>query len=245
MKVAATFKGNNYLVWSRMARNAVGSKGLLKHITTGEAPKLITQGEDVQEDSSDALEKWQQEECIVLSALLASLDQNLMEAYSYCETAKELWDTLKKVYGNTSNLSRVFEVKQALNNLVQEDMDFEKHLGKFRALWSELEMLRPSTTNADELNKRREQDKVFGLLLTLNPAYGGLIQHMLRDDTLPDLEEVCARIQKEHGSMGLFGKKGKELALANQASHAEQGEVSQANKAVHGKYEKFNGNCDH
>ncbi|KAL0734174.1 hypothetical protein Bca4012_010384 [Brassica carinata] len=68
---------------------------------------------------------------------------------------------------------------------------------------------------------------------------------MLRDDTLPDLEEVCARIQKEHGSMGLFGKKGKELALANQASHAEQGEVLQANKAVHGKYEKFNGNCDH
>ncbi|KAL0886259.1 hypothetical protein Bca101_010242 [Brassica carinata] len=228
-----------------MARNAVGSKGLLKHITTGEAPKLITQGEEGQEDSSDALEKWQQEECIVLSALLASLEQNLMEAYSYCETAKELWDTLKKVYGNTSNLSRVFEVKQALNSLVQEDMDFEKHLGKFRALWSELEMLRPSTTNADELNKRREQDKVFGLLLTLNPAYGGLIQHMLRDDTLPDLEEVCARIQKEHGSMGLFGKKGKELALANQASHAEKGEVLQANKAVHGKYDKFTGNCDH
>ncbi|KAL0802457.1 hypothetical protein Bca101_057633 [Brassica carinata] len=135
MKVAATFKGNNYLVWSRMARNAVGSKGLLKHITTGEAPRLITQGE---EDSSEALEKWQQEECIVLSALLASLEQNLMEAYSYCETAKELWDTLKKVYGNTSNQSRVFEIKQALNNLVQEDMDFEKHLGKFRALCQNL-----------------------------------------------------------------------------------------------------------
>ena len=28
MKVAATFKGNNYLVWSRMARNAVGSVGV-------------------------------------------------------------------------------------------------------------------------------------------------------------------------------------------------------------------------
>ena len=248
MKVEATFKGNNYLVWSRMARNAVGSKGLLKHLTTDESTKLITQGkegEEGEDSSSDALEKWQQEECVVLSALLASLEPTLMDAYSYCETAKELWDTLKKVYGNTSNLNRVFEVKQALNGLVQEDMDFEKHLGRFRSLWSELEMLRPSTTDADELNKRREQDKVFGLLLTLNPAYGGLIQHMLRDDTLPDLEEVCARIQKEHGSIGLFGKKGKELSLANQASHAEQGEVPQANKAAHGKYERFNGNCEH
>ncbi|CDY71519.1 BnaCnng73270D [Brassica napus] len=91
-------------------------------------------------------------------------------------------------------------------------MEFTKHLGRFRTLLSEMEMLRPSTTDADELNKRREQDKVFGLLLTLNPAYNGLIQHLLREDTLPDLEDVCARIQKEQGSIGLFGKKG-ELSL--------------------------------
>ena len=49
MKVAVTFKGNNYLVWSRMVKTAVGRKGLWGHITTGEAPKLITQGGDQEE----------------------------------------------------------------------------------------------------------------------------------------------------------------------------------------------------
>ncbi|KAF3588851.1 hypothetical protein F2Q69_00029100 [Brassica cretica] len=44
MKVAVTFKGSNYLVWSWMVKNAVGSKGLWKHITSGEAPMAITQG---------------------------------------------------------------------------------------------------------------------------------------------------------------------------------------------------------
>ncbi|KAG2311905.1 hypothetical protein Bca52824_023462 [Brassica carinata] len=83
MKVATTFKGNNYLVWSRMARNAVGSKGLLKHLTADESKKLITQGKDG-EDSSVR----QQEECVVLSALLASLEPTLMDAYSYSETYK-------------------------------------------------------------------------------------------------------------------------------------------------------------
>ena len=246
MKVAVVFKGNNYLVWSRMVRTAVGSKGLWGHITSGEAPKLIAQEEDKDEASRDPVEKWQQEDMMVMSVLHASLEPEILNAYSYCETAKELWDTLKKVYGNTSNLSRVFEVKQAINNLVQEDMEFTKHLGRFRSLWSELKMLRPSTVDPNELNKRREQDKVFGLFLTLNPVYNGLIQHMLRDDTLPDLEEVCSRIQKEQGSIGLFGKKG-ELALANQATQAEQGETPQANKAAHGKYEdrRFNGSCDH
>lgn len=59
-----------------------------------------------------------------------------MEAYNYCTKAKDLWETLKKVYGNVSNLSRVFVVKRAINSLVQEDMEFTKHLGRFRALWS-------------------------------------------------------------------------------------------------------------
>ncbi|KAL0641314.1 hypothetical protein Bca4012_102595 [Brassica carinata] len=238
MKVAITFKGNNYLVWPRLVKTIVGSKGLWSHVTTGEAPKLITQGEGQEEVSSEAVEKWQQEDMVVMSVLHGSLEPAILEAYSYCETAKELWDTLKKVYGNTSNLSRVFAVKQAINNLMQEDMEFTKHLGRFRALWSELEMLRPSTTDPDQLNERREQDKVFGLLLTLSPAYSGLIQHMLRSDKLPDLEDVCSQIQKEQGSIGLFGGKGG-LSLANQA------EPPQANKAGYNKYEKFNGNCDH
>ncbi|WZZ15661.1 hypothetical protein YC2023_108750 [Brassica napus] len=247
MKVAVTFKGSNYLVWSRMVKTAVGSKGLWGHITTGEAPKLITQGGDQEEVSNEAaVEKWQQEDMLVMTVLHASLDPAILDAYSYCESAKELWDTLKKVYGNISNLSRVFEVKLAINRLAQEDMEFTKHLGRFRSLWSELEMLRPSTTDPDQLNERREQDKVFGLLLTLNPAYTQLIQHMLRSDKLPDLEEVCAQIQREQGSMGLFGGKG-ELSLANQAAHEDSTEAPQANKASHGKYEdrKFNGNCDH
>ncbi|XP_048598133.1 uncharacterized protein LOC125578998 [Brassica napus] len=241
MKIATKFKGNNYLVWSRMARNAIGGKGLLKHLTSSVIPKQeIKEKEEEEDESETAYDKWQQADCMVINALLASLDQNLMDAYSYCDTAKELWDTLKQIYGNTSNLNRVFEVKQALNSLVQEDMDFEKHLGKYRALWSKLEILRPNTIDPMELNKRREQDKVFGLLLTLNPAYGGFIQHMLRDETLPNLEEVCARIQKEYGNMELFNKKGKELALANQAAQAQgdQGELAQANKAIHAKFKE-------
>ncbi|KAL0745175.1 hypothetical protein Bca101_100791 [Brassica carinata] len=245
--VPVTLKGGtNYLVWSRMVRTTVGSKGLWKHITPGEAPKLITQGETEGEAASKAesvVEKWQQEDMMVMSVLHASLEPAILDAYSYCETAKELWDTLKKVYGNVSNLNRVFEVKKAINELTQDDMEFTKHLGRFRTLWSELEMLRPSTVDPELLNERREQDKVFGLLLTLNASYNGLIQHMLRSEKLPDLEEVCAQIQREQGSMGLFGGKG-DLSLAN-AVQSDREEPPQANKAGYNKYEKFNGNCDH
>ncbi|XP_048628352.1 uncharacterized protein LOC125597981 [Brassica napus] len=78
-----------------------------------------------------------------------------------------------EVYANKSNISKVYEVKGAINSLSQEDTDFDAHFGKFRSLWAELEMLRPATVDPDVLHERREQDKVFALLLTLNPGTEG------------------------------------------------------------------------
>ncbi|KAL0641744.1 hypothetical protein Bca4012_102720 [Brassica carinata] len=240
LTVPVTLKGGgNYLLWSRLVKAAVRSKGLWSHISDGTPKPVSTEGEGGQELMVADQEKWDQDDLKVLTVLHGSLEASILEAYSYCETPKDLWDTLQKVYGNTSNLSRVFELKRSINTLAQEEVEFTKHLGKFRALWSELEMLRPNTTDHDTLMERRAQDQVFGLLLTLNPIFNDLIKHILRSPKLPSLEDVCAQIQKEEGSVGLFGGKG-ELTLANHADGA------QANKAAYKSEErKFGGNCDH
>ncbi|KAG7533197.1 Integrase catalytic core [Arabidopsis thaliana x Arabidopsis arenosa] len=130
------------------------------------------------------------------------------------------------------------EFEQAINDLSQGDMEFTQHFGKFRSLWAELEMLRPNTIDPVILNERREQDKVFGLLLTLNSTYNDLIKHLLRAEKLPNLEEVCSQIQKEQGSHGLFGNKG-ELAMAN------KGELTTANKGSYKSENKRGPTCDH
>ena len=227
MAVPVVLKGGgNYLLWSRLVKTAIGSKGLWSHITDG-GPKPVADDDGGEKELALVdQDKWAQEDLMVLAVIQGSLESSILEAYSYCETPKALWETLQKVYGNISNLSRVFEVKRAINTLVQEEVEFTKHLGKFRALWSELEMLRPNTTDQETLMERREQDQVFGLLLTLNPAFNDLIKHILRSTKLPSLEEVCAQIQKEEGSLGLFGGKG-DLSLANKA------EAVQANKAMY------------
>ncbi|XP_048621905.1 uncharacterized protein LOC106438847 [Brassica napus] len=227
VRIPVTMKGPNYITWSRLTRTALGGRGLWEHITTSEAPRQITQGEDGKEVVVVDEGKWGQEDLMVLSILQGSLDTPIMESYSHCETAKKLWDTLYKVYGNTSNLTRIFEVKRAINNLQQEEMDFTKHLGKYSQLWSELEMLRPSTTDPSTLEERREQDKVFGLLLTLNPSFNDVLKHILRAKELPSYDDVCAQLWKELGSDGLFGGK-EELSMANKA---EKMESASGNKA--------------
>ncbi|XP_013639256.1 PREDICTED: uncharacterized protein LOC106344416 [Brassica oleracea var. oleracea] len=237
--IPATLKGANYLLWARLAKTALGGRGYWDIVEEGKNPKKTTLGEDGREVvvSEAGDKKKNQEDLMVLSILQSSLDAPLQEAYGYCETSKDLWDTLKKVYGNQSNISRVFEVKRAINSLSQEDNDFDKHSGKFRSLWAELEMLRPATIDPYVLNERRKQDKVFALLSTLNPGYNDLIKHILRDKELPSFEEVCALIQKEQGSVGLFGGK-RDLVLANQAEGV-------ANKGTYKTEDKKVWTCDH
>ncbi|XP_048614025.1 uncharacterized protein LOC111213934 [Brassica napus] len=99
-------------------------------------------------------------------------------------------------------------------------------------------MLRPATIDPDVLNQRREQDKVFALLLTLHPSYGDLIKHILRNMEIPSLDEVCSEIHKEQGSVGLFGGGKKDLVLANQADGA-------ANKSSYKAEDKKVWICDH
>ena len=244
--IPVTLKGPNYLTWARLAKTALGGRGLWEIVEEGRPTKKTVLGEDGKEvvvaDAGD--KKKGQEDLMVLSIIQNSLAPSLQEAYAFCETSKELWDTLKKVYANKSNISKVYEVKGAINSLSQEDTDFDAHFGKFRSLWAELEMLRPATIDPDVLHERREQDKVFALLLTLNPGYDDLIRHILRNKELPSLDEVCAEIQKEHGSVGLFKRKG-ELVMANQAEGAESKPAGVANKGYYKPEEKKVWVCDH
>ncbi|KAG7556884.1 Ribonuclease H-like superfamily [Arabidopsis suecica] len=225
IRAPVTLKGGNYLLWARTMKTILCGRGFWPHIIKSEAPRETTTNEEGLEIVLVDEDKWFQEDQMVLSVLQNSLEASILEGYSYCETPKDLWETLQNVFGNQSNLSRVFEIKKAINELTQGDMEFTQHFGKFRSLWAELEMLRPNTLDLVVINERREQDKVFGLLFTLNPGYNDLIKHLLRADKLQNLEEVCSQIQKEQGSLGLFGSKGElvsgnssELASANRGN---------------------------
>ncbi|KAG7599434.1 Integrase catalytic core [Arabidopsis suecica] len=231
-----TLNGDNYLLWARSAKNNLGSCGLRHHIEAvkGKKDPSEVKKEEEEEDEKELTpeeEKWAQEDQVVLVALQNSLETSILQAYSYCEKAKELWDILKNVYGDVSNLTRVFEVKKALNTLHMEDLDFKKYFGKYRSLLAELEMLRPPTAKPKELAMRREQDHDFGLLLGLSPSLNGLVQHILRGDELPTLDGACSQIQKEIGGLGLFHRG--ELPTANKGTMQAKEEAPVANKGFY------------
>ncbi|KAL0715244.1 hypothetical protein Bca4012_064566 [Brassica carinata] len=128
-----------------LAKEAFGSHDLWKNHIKNETLNKVVHEESLATKLGGE-DKWIEEDQRALEIIQGSLSISILEAYSHCETAKELWESLEAVYGNRSNLCRVFEVKRAINDLNQDGEDLCRHLGRFRCLWSDLKFLRPSTS---------------------------------------------------------------------------------------------------
>ena len=65
----------------------------------------------------------------------------------FLTTAKKIWDTLKVMYGNEKNLSRVFELYECLFELKQRDKSVPEFYGELKGFIDELKMHQPVDTD--------------------------------------------------------------------------------------------------
>ena len=97
--------------------------------------------------------------------LLNSLKEKISGSVIFLTTAKETWDTLKVMYVNEKNLSRVFEIYERLFELKQGDKFVPEFYAEFESLIDELEMCQPTITDAATLRGYR-QDLVVSKFLS-------------------------------------------------------------------------------
>ena len=125
------------------------------------------------------------------------MERKLAEIFSYSESAYQLWETVKEMYGSQNNAARVFQLKKDISNLQQDGKPFVQLLGSMKSMWNELEIYRPHTTDVALLRKRAEEDKIFQLLYSLDSTYEDIRCHILMNTELPSFTNVCATIQRE------------------------------------------------
>lgn len=95
--IPVNLQGPNYSVWSRMMKIALVEKGLWRHCSSDDVA-LNVEGEASSELAHG--EAWKREDLLVLFTIELNMAQSILEAHAYCESAKELWSTLKLIYGN-------------------------------------------------------------------------------------------------------------------------------------------------
>jgi gag-polypeptide of LTR copia-type len=115
--------GTNYLPWCRAVTIVLGGQAKLGHID----------GTTKKPSSGDKLTTWQTNDHQVMSWIFNSMDPQVYEIFAYPHLAKTLWDSLKEMYGQVNNASRIFELQQKLtNNKQSSDHPFIVHLSKLK-----------------------------------------------------------------------------------------------------------------
>jgi hypothetical protein len=81
--------------------------------------------------------------------------------FLYSNSAKELWQKIRNVYGQQNNYSYIYQLKQQIFQAKQEMKSHTEYLVELNARFDELAEYLPPTTDPVEIEKRQEQDKVY------------------------------------------------------------------------------------
>jgi len=101
--------GSNYLLWAQGFCIFIGAQNKLAHLLQS-LPAAI--------DLTYAT--WLSGDYCVMACLLNSLGEKISGSIMFLTKTKEMWDTLKVMYGNEKNPSRVFKIYERRLTLSRE-----------------------------------------------------------------------------------------------------------------------------
>ncbi|XP_076935312.1 uncharacterized protein LOC143601914 [Bidens hawaiensis] len=203
LKISLNLNSQNYALWARMIRVAIGgkSKALLNHLTTNPP-----------ERTDEKYEQWEQDDLIVFSWLIqniepaiASIASNLTEFH----TAKSLWDALVITYSSGKDKLQTFDLHVKAYEFKQNGVPLEDFWIVIQGIWGEIERRDPNpmtcATDITTYNKIRSEQKLLQFLNALDCKYDPIKREILRWDPLPSAEAAYAAVRKETAHQTILG----------------------------------------
>jgi hypothetical protein len=154
-------------------------------------PQLLTEPE------KQAKKKWRTANDKIITWLTNSMEPSISDLFLSYDTALELWEAVKNMYGQQNNYSRIYQLKQEIQ---QEKQGMRKHieyLGSLKKKKDELRSYRPPTTDLAIIQKREEEDDIFEYLAGLNPSYEAVRAQIMNFIPLPSYSQIQNMIQQE------------------------------------------------
>ena len=119
----------------------------------------------------------------ILAWLFNSISKDLQPSVVYFKTAREVWLDLQHRFSQ-GNGPRIFELRQEICSLAQEDLSISSYYTKFKSLWQELLDYRTCSYG------HWVEDCVMSFLMGLNETYTIVKGQILLKDHIPSLGKV-------------------------------------------------------
>jgi gag-polypeptide of LTR copia-type len=169
--------GTNYPSWARSVTLSLQGKGKIDHIT---------------DNSAKTDPNWTTNDINVMNWLLNLMEPQISRLFMYLESAKEIWEETKEMFGQEKNLAYIFHLKQELAKINQGPKTVTEYYGDLKVKWDEIGLYSHTTDL-----KALEQDHIFQFLSRLDPSYEPIRAQILLSKELPKLRAVVAMVQRE------------------------------------------------
>jgi GAG-pre-integrase domain len=108
-----------------------------------------------------------------------------------------MWEAIKKRFGKQNNFTHIFQIKQDIVQIKQNQRPITLFFGEMKKKWDELDIHQPEVIEAEKIRERKEQDRTFQFLANLDPSFEQVRQQILLKTSLPPLEEIVSLLEQE------------------------------------------------
>ncbi|XP_058010419.1 uncharacterized protein LOC131183807 [Hevea brasiliensis] len=186
-------------------------------------------------DTSPDSEKWLKVDSMVISWILSSMSKEIVEAFLYASSAKDLWDELAQRFGE-SNGPLIYQINREICSLSQGNMSLINYFTKLKKLWDELACLEQfpvcECEASKEIAEMENNTKLIQFLMGLNPSYDHVRNQILLMDPFPPVNKaysMALQVEKQR-EINTFSLDSTESSLAMLAKGLSSKRIHEGNK---------------
>ncbi|XP_031487616.1 uncharacterized protein LOC116255769 [Nymphaea colorata] len=150
--------------------------------------------EDEPTNKSGKYITWEEDDNMVMSWIMNSVQPQIASTITYYTTAKEMWEFLRQTYSQDKNVIKILQVEEELHNLRQGSQDLSQYFAIVKATYERLKFLRPPCKSC--YKSHFEPTMVAKFLAGLSPEYAAAKDQMLTGSEIPDLSDAYNRLSR-------------------------------------------------
>ncbi|KAF7800953.1 uncharacterized protein G2W53_044551 [Senna tora] len=193
--VSSHLNGSNYLSWSLAVRTALEAKYKLGFVD----------GSIKTPENPIEFKKWKPVDSMIKSWLTNSLTKELSESFIFCNSAKELWDSIAERY-YVNNGPKFYQIQRQTVSLEQGSDSMTGYFNKMNRCWDELNRIKPvpkcfcgsCTCEVNKILDEHDSDiKLCQFLNGLHLMYDALRGQIMNLDPLPIVNKAFSMVVRQ------------------------------------------------
>ncbi|KAA8535616.1 hypothetical protein F0562_030619 [Nyssa sinensis] len=172
--VSPPLNRDNYGSWLRTITMALRAKNKIGFVDGSiQQPR---------QDKVTEVSQWERCNDLVGSWILNSVFDEIRSIILYADTARAIWTDLSKPFSQ-SNAPKIYQLKQSISSLKQDDLSILDYFTKLKSLWDELNSLyafQPFTCESGKIfSECLQQDRVMEFLQGLHDRFAAIRSQIL------------------------------------------------------------------